>query len=183
MPTHDELADALFAAGVTTGAAEVHGILCGMLCADRRVEADAAVGFVLGLEAPEQNAAIPHELLTALLERTRATFEQAEPDFHLLLPDDDEGIAVRVAALADWCRGFLAGLAQGGVRDLEALPGDAAEIVRDLLAISEVVPGGRDSDEQQERALTEIEEFVRVGVQLVFEERHPVTGEAPPTRH
>jgi uncharacterized protein YgfB (UPF0149 family) len=50
------------------------------------------------------------------------------------------------------------------------------EVVRDLSEITRVGIDEDDSGESNESAFTELVEFVRVGVQLVFAELEPVRG-------
>jgi hypothetical protein len=88
----------------------------------------------------------------------------------LLVPGDDAALEQRTTALCQWCNGFLYGLAGHGAADPERLPGDAGEIVRDLGEITRAGVDGQESDEVNESAYIELVEFVRVGVQLVFEE-------------
>ena len=45
---------------------------------------------------------------------------------------------------------------------------DALEALTDIARIAEVEPGA-DSAEEQEKALLELEEYLRVGTQLIFE--------------
>ena len=72
--------------------------------------------------------------------------------------------------LGEWCQGFLYGLGSGPLSDATKLPGEVGEIVRDLSEITRVGVDGGESLESNEVAYTELVEFVRVGVQLVFEE-------------
>ena len=62
------------------------------------------------------------------------------------------------------------------IQDASRLPGDAGEVVRDLSEITRVGIDADDSLESNESAFTELVEFVRVGVQLVFAELEPVRG-------
>jgi uncharacterized protein YgfB (UPF0149 family) len=91
-------------------------------------------------------------------------------EFELLLPADEEPIDVRTAALAQWCQGFLYGLGAGAITDATGLPGDAGEIVRDFTEISRAGVDATQEAESNEAAYAELVEFVRVGVQLLFEE-------------
>jgi hypothetical protein len=54
------------------------------------------------------------------------------------------------------------------------LPGEVGEIVRDLSEITRVGVDTDQNSEQNESAYAELVEFVRVGVQLVFEELSPL---------
>jgi uncharacterized protein len=108
--------------------------------------------------------------LTALYEATVGSLRSTEMQFDLLLPDDTETLDERARALGLWCNGFLYGLGSNGAADPRQLSADVAEIVRDLGEISRAGVDGQDSEEANETAFAELVEFVRVGVQLIFEE-------------
>ena len=62
------------------------------------------------------------------------------------------------------------------------LPGEVGEIVRDLTEITRVGVDDGQTTETNESAYAELVEFVRVGVQLVFEELGPLRDQPPPPR-
>lgn len=101
-------------------------------------------------------------------------------DFNPLLPEDEASLDTRAVALAQWCQGFLYGLGGSAIQDTNGLPGDVGEIVRDLSEITHVGVDNRQSVESNENAYAELVEFVRVGVQLVFEELSPLRDQPPP---
>lgn len=79
--------------------------------------------------------------------------------------------------LAEWTGGYVFGLAAGGLRDPGQLRGDAGEFVLDAMRIGEAEIDDDVDTGQQERAMVEIIEYLRVGgVQLVYEE---LRGNAP----
>ena len=92
-------------------------------------------------------------------------------ELELVLPDDDFDLGERVAGLAAWCHGFVGGLGVAGLslaehapaaRDqLEEIIADFTEISRASTDVEDVVEGGFQ--------LASIVEFVRAGVQIVFE--------------
>ncbi len=112
--------------------------------------------------------------LATLYARTVASLSGRDMDFDLLIPDDDCPIEERTHALTAWCTGFLYGLGSNGAADPQRLPGDLGEIVRDLSEITRAGVDASDSLEANESALAELVEFVRVGVQLVFDELEPL---------
>ncbi len=101
--------------------------------------------------------------------------------FQLMLPDDDAELPERVSALALWCQGYLYGLAQGGIRQFDGLPGDCAEILEDFVELTKA--RSNDTSENSERDFFELSEYVRVGVQLVFEELTEIASSAAPQEH
>jgi uncharacterized protein YgfB (UPF0149 family) len=98
-------------------------------------------------------------------------------EFELLLPEDEASLDARTVALAQWCQGFLYGLGGSAIQDTNALPGEVGEIVRDLSEITRVGVDDGQSVESNESAYAELVEFVRVGVQLVFEELSPLRNQ------
>ena len=150
-----------------TEPAEAHGSLAGALCASDSYRLDDWLAEILP-EGAEQGAA--GACLRELYDETRSALAGAQMQFELLMPDDDEPIELRAAALTLWCNGFVYGLGTGGAADPERLPGDAGEIVRDLAEITRAGVDEREGEEANEAALAELVEFVRVGVQVVFEE-------------
>jgi uncharacterized protein len=161
--------------------AEAHGTLAGCLCATSGYRLEDWVREILpeGRGAPQTSAA-----LGQLFNATTAALVQPDMEFELLLPADEQSIEVRTAALAQWCQGFLYGLGAGAITDATVLPGDAGEIVRDFTEISRAGVDASQEEESNEAAYAELVEFVRVGVQLLFEElaalrRPPAPAPAP----
>jgi uncharacterized protein YgfB (UPF0149 family) len=158
-------------------AAEAHGTLAGCLC--------AAIGYRFEdwlLEILPEGRAHPmaKETLRELYVDTAGALEGPELEFELLLPEDEEPIDARTAALAQWCQGFLYGLGTSVVQDESGLPGDIGEIVRDLTEITHVAVDTAQSEESNESAYAELVEFVRIGVQLVFDELGPLRDQPGP---
>jgi uncharacterized protein YgfB (UPF0149 family) len=60
------------------------------------------------------------------------------------------------------------------VQDAGSLPGDIGEIVRDLTEISRVGVDSAQTEASNENAYAELVEFVRVSVQVIFEELEPL---------
>jgi hypothetical protein len=161
-PSHTDLARTLAAEDTGLSAAEVHGALTAVLCA---ATAERAMPALLRF-IPQGASGALGEMLLALLRRTGEQLHDPQFGFALLLPGEEAPLDQQVAALADWCRGFLIGVA-----DPARLAGDAGEVVRDLARIAAVEPDTPQAgSEEQERDLAELVEYVRVGVQLVFEQ-------------
>jgi uncharacterized protein YgfB (UPF0149 family) len=150
---------------------EAHGIIAGLLATSLEGDIRAQLADLFspyGLDEEEQEDLFT--MLAPLYRYTKSSFEQGSFEFALLLPDEEATLEDRIEAIADWCRGFIYGLTEGGVTDVTQLPGDAGEVVRDLMELAEVGLDESADVETQDKALAEIEEYIRVGVQLVFEE-------------
>ena len=182
---YDEINDALKRMSVEQDAAEVHGALCGLFCTIGGLSADYWLDSVL-TQSPEEDAltidALSNEsrsLLTLLFKETEKQLSGEGFDFQLFIPDDDSGLYARVEALSHWCQGFLYGLSLGGLTNPDGLPGDLPEIVRDIVAISRAESYELDDDAQDEKDFVELQEFVRVGVQLFVDEMQQFQVEEP----
>lgn len=180
------LDDLLRSASAESDAAESHGALTGLACTGAGGGPDPWLAQALGDLDPADPCV--ERCRIALLGTYRsccAELGSADMRFAPLLPDDEESISVRAAALGRWCQGYLFGLSLGGIADYTELPDNVAEIIRDLAEITRAgVDEGSDL-EQSESAYAEIVEFIRVSVQLLHEELNPpVETEHPaPTLH
>jgi uncharacterized protein YgfB (UPF0149 family) len=137
-------------------AAEAHGMLCGCLCSAAGYSFEDWLREILPAGRADPQVA---ETLRDVYAPTLAALEQPDMGFEPLLPSDAQPIDGRTTALAQWCQGFLYGLGAGRIPDASSLPGEVGEIVRDF---AELTRAGVDG--------AELVEFVRVGVQLLFEE-------------
>ncbi len=190
--------DALSHLGLMVSATAGHGLLCGLICARGYVECEAWLALMdednleqLTSDDPQDlivaggtrlhslDAGEDGKLLQELHRDTLRQFSSGECDFYPLLPDDDTPLEQRTEALAEWCQSFLFGLAAGGIKDFSTLPEQVGEISRDLVEFSQARHGDTVESEQDEFAYVEIVEYIRVGVQLIFEELHS-TDDAPP---
>src|ERR1700733_9795122 len=132
-----------------TDAAEAHGTLAGCLCATVAYRFEDWL-----LEILPEGRADPYttEALRGLFQTTSASLWEAQMEFAPLLPEDEQPIDARAAALGSWCQGFLYGLGASALNDARQLPGEVGEIVRDLTEITHVGVDAADSMESNEGA-------------------------------
>jgi uncharacterized protein YgfB (UPF0149 family) len=166
----------LTASHALTDPAEAHGTLAGALCASGPYRLEDWLADIL----PGGSDGHIDPALATLYAATVEALSGSDLDFDLLIPDDESPIEERTRALTAWCTGFLYGLGHNGVADPQRLPGDLPEIVRDLGEITRAGVDASDSIEANESALAELVEFVRVGVQLVFDELESLRDKDPP---
>lgn len=180
-PEITELEELLYRIDADMGAADAHGALCGMLCARGAIELSEWVDHVIGKK--EQGSELLHDVVHKLSELHQTTLEMMNDstgEFRLLLMDDDDPLPERVEALATWCQGFIYGLAAGGIQEGSELPEDTAELLNDMIEISRAGhdvddAGVEETDEDNDEvAYMEIEEYVRMGVLLIYEELQPL---------
>lgn len=168
----DRLRAALERNGYPGGAAEAHGSLCGIACL---VGAPAAGVWLKDIESELTGARVfGAGPASEIAELTCRELLAGDMSFVLLLPEDEEPIDTRTEALAGWCAGFMRGLGEtAGQLDVDLMGNEATrEILGDFSEIAKANSALEDSEPEAEAAYVELVEFVRVSVQLVFEEFH-----------
>ena len=150
------------------GPAEVHGMLTGMLagCVVSCEDWLRRLGFEPDGDPSDLLAGEQRELLAQLYRSTVAQLEDQQLGFELLLPVEEESLAVRTEGLAGWCHGFIYGLGISGLPHAWVEGDEVREVVDDLTDIARAVAVDEDT-EADEVAYVELTEYVRAGVQLV----------------
>ena len=165
MPTYRAMSSALRRVNSQLSAAECHGLIAGAL--NTQSTASIARFFTDDAESLQQDAEFS-ELISQLVQVSSEGYKDEDFNFQLLLPDDAVPLLERSRALAEWCGGYVMGLLESGLKEFDKLPKDAAEVAKDLVEISQldvsVDISGTDSD------LMQLEEYVRVGVQIIYAE-------------
>ena len=160
--------------------AELHGLLCGLLCADPTLDRNrwlalARVELAEGAELTDPVC----DLLAKLLEFSAAQLDATDGSVTPLLPDDDAPLNQRADALGAWCQGLLYGLGLGQADRDGALSADSREFLRDATEIAQVGFETDAASEADETAYAEVVEYLRVGLLMILEDlRHS----APPRR-
>jgi hypothetical protein len=178
---YDDVAGVLGARASAVHPAEAHGCLCGALCVRRDYASAEWLDEILPEGEADGGAEGP---LEALFVESAGSLARPDMEFEPLLPGDDAGLGVRVEALAAWCQGFLYGFGAAGTAR-SALPEDVREVLADFAQVSQAGVTGADAVEIEEGAYAELVEFVRAGVQLVYEELDALRASEPhsPSAH
>ena len=143
-------------------APELHGRLSGRLAGGGASRAEWLRDVLADPAAPLTASG---DALDDLRLASAAQLADRDFAFELLLPPADATLAERSGALFDWCRGFLGafGLAAGGDPKLSE---EANEALGDIAKLAAAQPQ-EEGDDEDEDALAEIEEFVRVAALLL----------------
>lgn len=156
---------------------EAHGAVCGLVCGRGDIEpqewlaltttaTDAITqGDLLAKEASESLSNFFFETVAALSDNNLK--------FYPLLPEDDSD-TIRLQGIAQWAQGFLMGLSLAGIENFSAYPEEVMEFVEAMTSISSADDYDLAGDVSDEEAITELIEFIRIGVLLLNEEMNPV---------
>jgi uncharacterized protein len=179
---YDELDDVIAHLRLAVSPSDLHGSLCGFLAGNGRpgrrpllevLQLDAG-----GITAPQAD----QEALDQLVRQSEEELADPELGFEPLLPADDRPLPERADALVDWCRGFLGGFGLGGPDIHARLSDEGKEVLRDLGAIASSSLDFGDEDEDED-ALIEVHEFVRMAAMLLFTECHIPNQPSSDTLH
>lgn len=159
---------------------ECHGLLCGLLCRNASATADEFLHQLQAAKLVMEPGSGFREALIELHDSTARQLDDEELGFSLWLPEDSETLEDRTLALAQWCSGFLLGLACAG--EINTLSEEAREAVDDLQQISRAELSAEDEDEEgteeDEQAFVEIVEYVRIVALMLREDlRGPLQDE------
>lgn len=177
LPSYESLTRVLNQQAVALTAAEMHGLISGMLCGGNR---DSSWQTLL-YDLTNEGVAFPQVLAQPLQQLQIAISDALEEDdfmFQLLLPDGD-GVSVfdRADALAGWVNHFLLGL---GVMQpkLGLVKDEVGEAIDDLRNIAQLGYEEDEDQEELEQSLEEVVEYVRVAAILCYGEfnRQPPTA-------
>ncbi|OCA56116.1 YecA family protein [Photorhabdus namnaonensis] len=165
LPDYQSFDEILHQQSVALTAAEMHGLISGLLCGGNR---DSS-WQVLVHDLANDGLAFSHPLAQQLRELREITFESLDDNnfaFGLLLPDEEDNVFERADALAGWVNHFLLGL--GVAQPKFADRKEISEIIGDLRNIA--LLGYEEGDDQEElaQALEEVLEYVRVAAQLCY---------------
>jgi uncharacterized protein YgfB (UPF0149 family) len=173
---YSSLAELLSRSGSPLHLSELHGGLCGVICAGGRDSARGWLGDML--DDCRADAATMAEFAGRLESLGNATWSglcSLSLEFAPLLPEEDSAIGQRAEALGLWCHGFIAGLVIGGLDLSDEQAGvseELTELVSDFAQISRAGAATEEATDSDtgEASLFELVEYVRVGAQYIFEE-------------
>ena len=159
----EELDQQLRQFGAGPGLAEIHGMACGLLCSGRR---ESTAEDWRALVGPYSESGGLERVLNSVFALALAGLRSEDFSFRLLLPGEAAPISRRVETISEWCSGFMQAFARTGATTSSP---EGTEAVADIEEIARIAADHRD-DETQKRQLAEIEEYLRVATQLLFDE-------------
>ncbi len=167
---YNDLDEKLRASGWKSGASEAHGLLAGLACRGVTSSQVANKRFLFQIDEKDDIA-----MLQGLFELISTDLESSEPTFNPLLADEDSASAQRIDEVANWCAGFIQGFCNDGSSVINECNDEIQELLQDIMDISGMQAGTMSASTvpesgEEDRELTEIEEYLRVGIQLIYDE-------------
>ena len=163
---YEKLGEILQHSPLQLSASEAQGMFAGLLCGGTGSPEEIWLQELFGDALPSE---ADRHLLQEVAQHTLGELRDEAFRFKPLFPGESYAIEVRAEALYDWVRGFLYGLALGGM-DQTTLSDTAREALSALTEITRLDLNQLEAGEENERALMELEEFLRVTVMVFFAE-------------
>lgn len=170
----DELADLCLRHRCFQSPSLFHGVLAGQLCGQERFPREQWLVLFAQLLGDEttQLEGLDKKLALQLLDQTLEQLSASGLDFEPLLPDELYELEERFEALLKWTQGFLKSLTAAKLEVTE-LSAEAQEGLQDLERLVALNKENLPADEDNEKDLTAITEFVRMVIMLLYTELHP----------
>ena len=162
-------------AGISMDVSEYHGKICACLCFDTlEAETLLADAFNADISSLSSETMKLKNILLDLIAETLEKLNDAEMTFYPLLFPDSKSLADRTLSLSSWCGGFIDGVglavSQQNTSMNPAEQDIISEIIEDFSQISKLTSASVMNEDGEELAYMEVVEYIRIGVQLIFEE-------------
>ncbi|RUO69875.1 YecA family protein [Pseudidiomarina sediminum] len=166
---YDRLTELFERSGLLSNAAEIHGLLTGMVAGGASIEGEQWLLLLSDLINDGQS--LPpavRETIKELAAESCASLHDPDLGFQLELPSDHAPLQERLQALTAWVQSFLVGFGVNQT-NLAGLSEDLREAIDDMVEIAKL-DLEVDDDEEAERAYFEIVEYLRISAMLCFNE-------------
>lgn len=170
-PDFDKLATLLTNNKIFNSASELHGIICGQLCAGGKLGDATLTWHLMGQENKPNK--IMNELIIRLQSDMQEQLDAEDFSFQPLLPDDEEELSLRLQALGNWCEGFISGFGGAYAKNDKTLLEESREVLKDFTAIANVDDSETEQLENDEQDFMEVLEYVRMATYSVFLQNKP----------
>jgi uncharacterized protein YgfB (UPF0149 family) len=175
LPEYDRFIESIAVLALDASGSELHGIMCGFLCAGADSQGETYLRALLNNKKDEASRAA-FLAMFAVFSISQQQISNFDFEFELLLPDENESLIDRAGAFSKWCEGFTQGLSMAGVGIDQFYDEEAQDAFQHLIEFAELDTDSLDVDEEDEKALMEVSEYARMAVirlhgDLVMNER------------
>jgi yecA family protein len=168
LPAYQPFSDTISILDLPISGSELHGIMCGYLCAGAASEGES---YLRALTPNRKDEAIRAAALAIFEVYTISQHQLVNFDFEfqLFLPDDHEPLAERARAFSEWCEGFMQGMTISGIGYEQFQEEESQEALQHIQEFAELEYESLQVDEDEdERALMEVSEYARMAVLRLY---------------
>ncbi|MGQ3889086.1 UPF0149 family protein [Legionella sp. CNM-1927-20] len=172
LPTYQEFVNKVAILSLPISSSELHGIICGYLCAGATQKAES---YLQALILQNKKDEFTRAAAMAIFDTYTITQQQItnlDFTFQLLLPDEESPLIDRAQAFSQWCEGFTQGITLSGVNYELLDEEDSREALQYIVEFAQLDYDSVDVSEEDEKALVEISEYTRMAVLRLSEDLH-----------
>jgi uncharacterized protein YgfB (UPF0149 family) len=172
---YDKLDDLRKSASIDMSPPEMHGGICSQIC----FKSDYFEEFI-PYEKSDDGSSVSVQIvayrkaLLRIIETDAKRLEEGDLGFKLIIPEETSSIQERAEALSIWCQGFIDGvgllLTESDLKIDQSGTKESFEIIEDFTQISTLDPHSISEEVDEELALMELIEFIRLSVQMIYDE-------------
>lgn len=163
LPDYDDFNERISVLMLDVSPSELHGQLCGYLCAGADAQGEAFINALLNNKRDSESRSALLELFSTF-SISQQQFNQFDFAFEFLLPDDNQPLLDRAQAFSEWCSGFVEALQLAGVDREQFYEEEAQEALSHLEDFALLEYESVEVSEEDEVALMEIMEYARMAV-------------------
>ncbi len=169
MIPYQPFADHLKSIGVLASPSELHAQASAVLCVNQATTYDLWLRQMVH-EYCVENPQDPNFklVMSAVFEYAKEQLQKDDFSYQLLLPEEGNNLADRVAVLAEWVSTFLSAMGTAGMKE-NILSVEGQEFLDDMGQIARIENDSEDV-QGEELDFMEITEYVRTGVMVLFAE-------------
>lgn len=163
LPQYEHFNDSIAVLSLPLTASELHGMMCGYVCAGADSQGEAYLRALVHNKKDEdsRNALLA---LFSVFSISQQQITHLDFQFTLLLPDDETDLFERAKAFSEWCDGFIRALALSGVESDQFYEEETQEALQHITEFADIDFESLDVDEEDEKALVEVSEYTRLAV-------------------
>ncbi|KTC88152.1 MULTISPECIES: UPF0149 family protein [Legionella] len=146
---------------------ELHGIMCGYLCAGAAYEGEA---YLRALASNKKDKSTRAAALAIFEVYTISQHQLSNFDFgfEMLLPADHEPLIERAQAFSEWCEGFTQGMSISGIHSARFQEEESQEAMQHMQEFAQLDYESLHVDDEDEKALVEVSEYARMAVLRLY---------------
>ncbi len=174
LPSHDDFANALAILALPISGSELHGIMCGYLCAGAIREGEYYLS-ALSADYKDSESRRATLMMFEIYSLSQQQLSDFNFNFQLLLPSEKESLATRAQAFSEWCAGFIQALELAGINSANLDDEDTEDIFQHLSEFAQLDYGNINVDEEDdddENAFMEVSEYARMSIVSLYHSLH-----------
>ncbi|KTD52067.1 hypothetical protein Lqui_0911 [Legionella quinlivanii] len=164
LPAYQTFDEKVSVLNLPISSSELHGVLCGYLCAGAISEGETYVRALMIDYRKNEETKLAAMAMFDVYSVSHHQINNMDFDFQLLLPDEHIPLIDRAKAFSEWCEGFTQGLTMAGIGLMELKEEESQEALQHLQEFAELDYQSLEVDEDDEKALMEVSEYARMAV-------------------